>query len=64
MSGLEALPSVVVLRAEIGGILVIARPTRLPRRLWTLERELRRENAAGVEAPERDLRDEAPDLVR
>jgi hypothetical protein len=48
------------------GIVVIVRPTRLPRRLPPRDRELRRERAPpGVEAPERDLREEeAPDLVR
>lgn len=43
----------------------MVKPARLPRRLPPRERELRREYAAGVDAPERDLRDEeAPDLVR
>lgn len=47
--------------AEAAGRAVMVRPALLPRR----ERELRRESAPpGVEAPERDLREEAPDFVR
>lgn len=43
----------------------MVRPARLPCLLPPRECELRREYAAGVEAPERDWRDEAPpDLVR
>src|SRR4051812_9390299 len=58
--GLESLP---VEADESGGMDVMVRPARLPRLLPPREREFRRDNA-GVDAPERDLRDEAPDLVR
>ena len=64
--GLDAFPAAAADEAaDGGGIVVIVKPARLPRRLPPRERELRREYAAGVDAPERDLRDEeAPDLVR
>ena len=59
--GLGALPAAE--DRDEGGMVVMVRPARLPRLL--VARELRREYAAGVEAPERDFRDEAlPDLVR